>query len=90
MAFCWWSNATVPTCRLITPVVHTLSVRGMLSRLMSQDDPGFPDGMSVIDDRETLIRALEEVRCELDTAIEDIRDERRGDFQRFEEHQQKR
>ena len=37
------------------------------------------------DDRETLIRALEEVRTELETAIDDIRDESIGDFQRFDE-----
>lgn len=37
------------------------------------------------DDRETLVRALEEVRTELDTAIDDIRDESLGDFQRFDE-----
>ena len=41
-----------PTCRLITPVVRTLSERGLLAELMSQDDPGFPDEMAVTDDRD--------------------------------------
>ena len=37
------------------------------------------------DDCQRLIAALEDVRAELDTAIEDIREESVGDFQRFEE-----
>ena len=41
-----------PTCRLITPVVRALSERGLLADLVSQDDPAFPDGMAVTDDRE--------------------------------------
>ena len=41
-----------PTCRLIMPVARALSQRGLLAGLMSQDDPGFPDGMEVTDDRD--------------------------------------
>lgn len=40
-----------PTCQLITAVAETLSARGLLADLMSQDDPAFPDGMTVTDDR---------------------------------------
>ena len=40
-----------PTCQLITPVARTLSERGLLAGVMSQDDPAFPDGLVVTDDR---------------------------------------
>ena len=41
-----------PTCRLIIPIARALSKRGMLAGLVSQDDPAFPVGMAVTDDRE--------------------------------------
>ena len=40
-----------PTCRLISPVAKDLSQRGLLADLMSQDDPDFPEGLEVTDDR---------------------------------------
>ena len=41
-----------PTCELIAPVTKTLQESGLLSQIMSQDDPTFPDGLVVVDDRE--------------------------------------
>ena len=41
-----------PTCELIAPVAHQMAESGMLSGLYSQDDPGFPERLEVIDDRE--------------------------------------
>ena len=41
-----------PTCRLIAPVAAELQRRGMLATLYSQDDPSFPEGLDVADDRE--------------------------------------
>ena len=41
-----------PTCQLIVPVAGALAERGMLNGLYSQDDPGFPEALVVIDDRD--------------------------------------
>jgi len=41
-----------PTCELIAPVAKTLQDSNRLSHVLSQDDPSFPDGLDVIDDRE--------------------------------------
>jgi len=41
-----------PTCQLIAPVARDLAQRGLLAGLFSQDDPDFPEGLQVIDDRE--------------------------------------
>ena len=40
-----------PTCVLVSPVVGQLAASGPLT-VVSQDDPGFPDGLPVLDDRE--------------------------------------
>ncbi len=39
-----------PTCQLVAPVLRTLAERGSL-RVYSQDDPAFPEGVAVADDR---------------------------------------
>ena len=41
-----------PTCELIAPVAKALQDSGRLNRILSQDDPSFPEGLDVIDDRE--------------------------------------
>lgn len=40
-----------PTCVLVEPVLHQLAAAGALT-VYSQDDPGFPAAMPVVDDRE--------------------------------------
>ena len=40
-----------PTCVLVEPVLHELAAAGALT-IYSQDDPGFPAGLPVVDDRE--------------------------------------
>ena len=40
-----------PTCILVEPVLHQLAAAGELT-VYSQDDPGFPAGLPVVDDRE--------------------------------------
>jgi len=40
-----------PTCLLVEPVLHELAAAGALT-VYSQDDPGFPSGLPVVDDRE--------------------------------------
>ena len=40
-----------PTCVLVEPVLHQLAAAGPLT-IYSQDDPGFPAGLPVVDDRE--------------------------------------
>ena len=40
-----------PTCRLIAPVAADLMRRGDLKAVYSQDDPAFPGGLAVRDDR---------------------------------------
>lgn len=40
-----------PTCVLVAPVLHQLAAAGRLT-VYSQDDPGFPAGLAVVDDRE--------------------------------------
>jgi hypothetical protein len=40
-----------PTCVLVSPVLQQLAQAGTLT-VVSQDDPGFPDGLPVVDDRE--------------------------------------
>ena len=40
-----------PTCALVVPVLQQLAAAGPLS-VVSQDDPGWPDGVPVVDDRE--------------------------------------
>ncbi len=40
-----------PTCQLVVPVLHQLASAGTLT-VYSQDDPGFPEGLPVRDDRE--------------------------------------
>ena len=39
-----------PTCILVEPVLHQLAAAGELT-VYSQDDPGFPAGLPVVDDR---------------------------------------
>ena len=41
-----------PTCQLIAPLATELSGHGLLSEVLSQDDPRFPAGVDVTDDRE--------------------------------------
>ncbi len=41
-----------PTCRLIAPLVAELEARGLMSAVYSQDNPGFPAGVRVTDDRD--------------------------------------
>ena len=38
-----------PTCSLVSPVLAELASRGPLT-VFSQDDPGFPEGLDVVDD----------------------------------------
>ena len=40
-----------PTCVLVAPVLQQLASAGTLT-VVSQDDPGFPEGLPVVDDRE--------------------------------------
>ena len=40
-----------PTCELVVPVLAQLADAGPLT-VLSQDDPGFPAGLTVVDDRE--------------------------------------
>jgi hypothetical protein len=40
-----------PTCELVAPVLAQLSAAGPLT-VVSQDDPAFPSGVTVVDDRE--------------------------------------
>lgn len=40
-----------PTCTLVAPVLRELAAAGPLT-VFSQDDPGFPEGLPVVDDRE--------------------------------------
>ncbi len=40
-----------PTCELVQPVLRELSGKGTPLTVYSQDDPSFPQGMPVIDDR---------------------------------------
>ena len=40
-----------PTCALVSPVLHQLAAAGTLT-VVSQDDPSFPEGLPVVDDRE--------------------------------------
>ena len=41
-----------PTCQLIAPLATELSGHGLLAEVLSQDDPMFPAGVDVTDDRE--------------------------------------
>ena len=40
-----------PTCVLVVPVLQQLAAAGPLT-VVSQDDPGWPEGLTVVDDRE--------------------------------------
>ena len=40
-----------PTCRLIAPLAGELTAQGALAQVISQDDPAFPEGLEVTDDR---------------------------------------
>ena len=40
-----------PTCQLIAPVAADLEARGALATIYSQDNPDFPEGLRVRDDR---------------------------------------
>lgn len=40
-----------PTCQLIVPVASDLEARGVLAAIYSQDNPDFPEGLRVRDDR---------------------------------------
>ncbi len=40
-----------PTCNLVAPVLATLASDGVPLTVYSQDDPTFPDGIPVVDDR---------------------------------------
>jgi hypothetical protein len=40
-----------PTCALVVPVLQQLAAAGPLT-VVSQDDPGWPQGLAVVDDRE--------------------------------------
>jgi hypothetical protein len=44
-----------PTCALVAPVLVELARRGVPLTVFSQDDPGFPAGVAVQDDRELLV-----------------------------------
>ena len=52
-----------PTCRLVVPAATELRRRGLLAAVFSQDNPAFPAGLEVGDDREL------EVSFRLRTAI---------------------
>ena len=41
-----------PTCELVAPVLRSLVAAGVVTTVFSQDDPTFPEGVDVIDDRE--------------------------------------
>jgi hypothetical protein len=42
-----------PTCTLIEPLMRDLALKNGAFRVVSQDDPGFPQGVAnVVDDRE--------------------------------------
>jgi hypothetical protein len=43
-------KADCPTCRLIVPVLGELCAAGVPLTILTQDDPNFPPGLSVIDD----------------------------------------
>jgi hypothetical protein len=40
-----------PTCNLVAPVLTTLAADGVPLTVYSQDDPAFPEGIPVVDDR---------------------------------------
>ena len=40
-----------PTCRLIAPVAADLVARGAMAAIYAQDNPDFPGGLQVRDDR---------------------------------------
>ena len=40
------------TCRMIAPIAADLAQRGLLTAIFSQDNPAFPPGLDVADDRE--------------------------------------
>jgi hypothetical protein len=44
-----------PTCALVAPVLADLAGRGVTLTVYSQDDPAFPPGVRVADDRELLV-----------------------------------
>jgi hypothetical protein len=41
-----------PTCNLVAPVLAQLAAHDEKLTVVSQDDPAFPDGMTVVDDRD--------------------------------------
>ena len=41
-----------PTCNLVAPVLAQLAAHDEKLTVVSQDDPSFPDGMTVVDDRD--------------------------------------
>ena len=43
------------TCVMVAPVLAELATEGKLAAVVTQDDPSFPDGVSVIDDRDLAI-----------------------------------
>jgi len=43
-------KADCPTCQLVAPVLGELDRRGLRLAVASQDDPGFPAGVEVVDD----------------------------------------
>ncbi len=48
-----FAKRACPTCTLIEPVMRELAKRDGAFRVVSQDDPGYPEGVAqVIDDRE--------------------------------------
>jgi hypothetical protein len=44
-----------PTCELVAETIQRLHAQGLLSAVVSQDDPTFPAGISVVDDRELAV-----------------------------------
>lgn len=50
-----------PTCQLVVPVLAQLRAGGLPLTVYSQDDPGFPDGLLVVDDTELDMSAALEV-----------------------------
>ena len=44
-----------PTCALVAPVLADLARRGLPLHVYSQDDPSFPPGVRVVDDRDLTV-----------------------------------